>query len=304
MRKTAAICLLALLIPYITTLSWTGRVEGSTTRISQSGKTILLDRDGASRSIEREEYLIGILAVQIPADYEMEALKAQAIAARTALCRQMEGKETIAESALDMDYLEQGQMEAMWGRERYLENYKRLRSAVQETAGQVIRCQGEYIDPLFHRLSAGGTRAGDGLHPYLASVKEPDDLQGENFMGIFLFTREELAGRLNAMPDPPGVAPEEVFERIHIIQKDSAGYVESIQVGDKSYTGDEVRYALGLPSPAYRFEEAEGKIRCTTQGIGHGFGLDQYGADRKAKEGWKAEDILGFYYKNIVIVSE
>ena len=125
MRKTAAICLLALLIPYITTLSWTGRVEGSTARIPRSGKTILLDREGAARSIEREEYLIGILAVQIPADYEMEALKAQAIIARTALCRQMEGKEEIAESSLDMDYLEQGQMEAMWGRERYLENYKR-----------------------------------------------------------------------------------------------------------------------------------------------------------------------------------
>jgi len=304
MRKKAAACLLALLIPYITTLAWTGRVEGSTQRIERTGKVIRLDRGETSRIMDREEYLIGILAVQIPPEYEMEALKAQAILARTAICRQMQGTNEIPESALDMDYLEQGQMEALWGREAYLENYKRLRTAVQETAGQVIKYQGDYIEPLFHRLSAGKTRAGDDLHPYLVSVEAAEDLQGENYIGIFLFTREELAEKLNSMPEPPDVAPEEVLESIQIIKKDSAGYVESIQVGTKSYTGDEIRYALGLPSGAYRFESAEGGVRCTVRGIGHGYGLDQYGADRKAAKGWTAEKILEFYYKNIVIVSE
>ena len=107
MRKAAAVCLLAILIPYITTLAWTGRVEGNTDRGAVSGRTILLDREGSPAPVDMEEYLIGITALQIPAEYDMEAIKAQAIIARTYLCKQMQGKDRIEESALDLDYLEQ-----------------------------------------------------------------------------------------------------------------------------------------------------------------------------------------------------
>ena len=304
MRKAAAVCLLAILIPYITTLAWTGRVEGNTDRGAVSGRTILLDREGSPAPVDMEEYLIGITALQIPAEYDMEAIKAQAIIARTYLCKQMQGKDRIEESALDLDYLEQRQMEEMWGKADYLANYKKIRDAVQATAGQVIQYNGDYIDPLFHRLSAGMTRNGDELHPYLVQVDAAGDVEGENYLGVYLFTREDLAARLNSMPDSPEVRPEEVLESIQVIKKDEAGYVESIQVGPKSYGGEEIQYALGLPSPAYSFEEAEGNIRCTVKGIGHGYGFDQYGAGLKAKEGWTAEKILEFYYKNIVVVFE
>lgn len=125
MRKAAAVCLLAILIPYITTLAWTGRVEGNTDRGAVSGRTILLDREGSPAPVDMEEYLIGITALQIPAEYDMEAIKAQAIIARTYLCKQMQGKDRIEESALDLDYLEQSQMEEMWGKADYLANYKK-----------------------------------------------------------------------------------------------------------------------------------------------------------------------------------
>lgn len=92
MRKAAAVCLLAILIPYITTLAWTGRVEGNTDRGAVSGRTILLDREGSPAPVDMEEYLIGITALQIPAEYDMEAIKAQAIIARTYLCKQMQGR--------------------------------------------------------------------------------------------------------------------------------------------------------------------------------------------------------------------
>ena len=92
MRKAAAVCLLAILIPYITTLAWTGRVEGNTDRGAVSGRTILLDREGSPAPVDMEEYLIGITALQIPAEYDMEAIKAQAIIARTYLCKQMQSR--------------------------------------------------------------------------------------------------------------------------------------------------------------------------------------------------------------------
>ena len=191
MRKAAAVCLLAILIPYITTLAWTGRVEGNTDRGAVSGRTILLDREGSPAPVDMEEYLIGITALQIPAEYDMEAIKAQAIIARTYLCKQMQGKDRIEESALDLDYLEQSQMEEMWGKADYLANYKKIRDAVQATAGQVIQYNGDYIDPLFHRLSAGMTRNGDELHPYLVQVDAAGDVEGENYLGVYLFTRED-----------------------------------------------------------------------------------------------------------------
>lgn len=304
MRKAAAICLMAILIPYIATLAWTGRVEGNTEKGNLSGRVVLLDRDGSMSPVDMEEYLIGITAIQIPAEYGEEAIKAQAIIARTYLCRQMQGKDRIEESALDLDYLEQSQMEEMWGKADYLTNYKKIRDAVQATAGQVIEYNGDYIEPLFHRLSAGKTRTGDELHPYLVSVDASEDVEGENYLGVYTFTRQEMADKLNSMSDSPEVRPEDVLESIQVIKKDEAGYVESIQAGPKSYSGEEIQYALGLPSPAYTFEAAEGNVRCTVKGLGHGYGFDQYGASLKAEQGWTAEKILEFYYKNIVVVFE
>ena len=304
MKKTVSISCAALLIPYIITLAWTGRTMGSVKRPEQTGRYIILDRGSARIPMELEEYLIGVLAVEISPDCEMEALKAQAVLARTAVRRQMNGKDEVLESEIDMDYLGQGQMEEQWGEKLYPEYQKRLRTAISETTGEVVFWNGDYIEPLFHRLSAGATRDGTEETPYLSSVEEPEAVQGENYLFITLFSREELAERLNTMTESPGVTKEQVPEAIQIVEKDAAGYVESVLVGNKTYSGDVVRWALSLPSTAFHFELVEYGVRCTVKGIGHGYGMDQHGANERAKKGWTAEEILKFYFKNIVIVTE
>ena len=87
-------------------------------------------------------------------------------------------------------------------------------------------------------------------------------------------------------------------------ETDSAGYVETVQIGSETYSGDAVRYALGVPSPAFPLEEDGDEIRCVTYGRGHGYGLSQYGAGLMAENGSSAEEILKHYFKNIQIVSE
>lgn len=303
-KKAAVMCLAALLIPYITTLAWTGRAEGSVPKMETTGKTVILDRGSASVAMNLEEYLIGVTAVQIPPEYEPEALKAQAILARTAVRRQMDGADSIQESALDMDYLGQGQMEELWGSESYLDYYSRIRDAVAETAGMVVTWNGDYIEPLFHRLSAGRTRQGADSAPYLSSVDASEAVEGENFLSVYHFTREELAKQLNRMTESPEVTADTVLESIQIVEKDSTGYVDSVMVGGRTYSGDAVRWALSLPSTAFHFESSESGVRVSVKGIGHGYGLEQYGANEKAKAGWTAEEILNYYYKNIVIVTE
>lgn len=303
MKKLAAALLFALLFPYIVTLAWTGTVEGNGSRGgSLGGRKILLDRGTASAYMDMEEYLAGVLAAQIPAEYGEEALKAQAIVARTYICSRMGEEREIAESALYMDCLEGKQLAALWG-EQAVENYERLKEAAEATRGLVIACDGALIEPLFHRASAGKTRNGGEGYPYLASVDCPEDQEAEGYLQAATFTKEEFAERIREIPEAGEVAARELPGAVQILASDEAGYVSQIQIGTGTYTGEEVQYALGLASPCFSVEEYEGGLRVVTFGIGHGYGLSQYGAHRLSEEGWTAEEILKFFYKNIALIS-
>lgn len=215
MKKRTAAVLAAFLIPYITTLAVSGRVQGAdggkirgnSDRTSgwesqTDGRQILLDREdgvrnnGTGDAVPLEEYLIGLTAVQIPDGYPKEAVKAQAILARTALYREMDGADSIEESALDMDYLEPEQIESRFEAAGMPEYYQTICGAVRESAGQTAIWDGDYIEPLFHAVSAGRTREGDEAHPYLASVAAKEDEGAGGYLTRQGMTREELKKRL------------------------------------------------------------------------------------------------------------
>lgn len=316
MKRIAAICLISLLFPYLLTVVWTGRAEGMTKLLARSeaegqkdrhfeeGPFVILDREGGEGRIPLEEYLIGVAAMQIPADYELETIKAQMIIARTYLYSLMGEDNSVPESALDLDILTESGMQNLWGRDYFLRYYNKFSDAAEETKGQILTFEGEPIDPLFHAVSAGQTREGDSLHPYLAPVDSADDVKAPGYLSVEVFSPEEFCERLNGMPDPPGITPEGAFESLQIVERDSAGYVTQVKAGEKVYTGEEIQYALGLKSCAFTFETSGDSIRCVTEGDGHGYGFDQWGANEKAKEGYTAEELLKYYYKNIVLISE
>lgn len=316
MKRIAAICLISLLFPYLLTMAWTGRAEGMTRFLpgagiggaedssGAGGRFIILDREGGGGRIPLEDYLIGAAAMQIPADCELETIKAQTIIARTYLYGLMGEEDSIPESALDLDILTESGMQNLWGRDYFLRYYNKFSDAAKETKGQILTFDGAPIDPMFHAVSAGQTREGDGLHPYLAPVECPDDVNAPGYLSTAVFSPEEFCGKLNGMPDPPGISPEGAFESLQIVERDSAGYVTQVKAGEKVYTGEEIQYALGLKSCAFTFEKLGGNIRCVTEGEGHGYGFDQWGANEKAKEGYTAEELLKYYYKNIVLISE
>ena len=211
MKKRTAAVLAAFLIPYITTLAVSGRVQGAdggkiggnSDRTSgwesqTDGRKILLDREDGGRNngteyaVPLEEYLIGLTAVQIPDGYPKEAVKAQAILARTALYREMDGADSIEESALDMDYLEPEQIESRFEAAGMPEYYQTICGAVRESAGQTAIWAGDYIEPLFHAVSAGRTREGDEAHPYLASVAAKEDEGAGGYLTRQGMTRDEI----------------------------------------------------------------------------------------------------------------
>jgi len=265
-----------------------------------SGRRVYLEGRGF---VDGEEYLVGVVARQMPADYEAEALKAQAIVARTLLYRQMGDKEEVRETELGLEGMGEEQMEKAWGSPRFLEYYEKVRKAVEETWGQVMVYEGEWVEPLFHRASAGKTRDGDEGHPYLVSAESGEDMEMDGYLTVAMWTAEEFAERIRQMPGGENVRAEQVPDTIQLIERDKAGYVTQIQIGSHSFDGEAVREALELPSAAYTLEGYEGGVRAVCRGQGHGYGLSQYGAHVKAAEGRKAEEILSYYYKNIEIIS-
>lgn len=313
MRRFWMFCVAAVLFPYVITLAVRGTIYGSgggsgpgrgsfgSGGTWDSGRRVYLDRQGNS-FVDAEEYLVGVVARQMPADYEEEALKAQAVIARTYVYRLMEDRDQIYESELDMEYLEEEQMEKLWGKPRFLEYYEKVRKAVEETCGQVMVYEGEYIEPMFHRTSAGKTRDGDQAHPYLVSVDGKEDLEADGFLTVTGWTPEQLAQLVQGIPGGEQVRAEQIPDTIQVIERDSAGYVTQIQIGSHSFDGEQVRMALGLSSAAYVLEGYEGGVRAVCRGQGHGYGMSQYGAHRKAAEGMGMEEILSYYYQNIEII--
>ncbi len=303
-KKIGTAILISFLFPYIITLTVSGPAAAEQSKeAGQSGRKIYLDREEGGY-VDLEDYLPGVIARQIPADYEPEVLKAQAILARTYIRKQMGDGKEIAESALDLDFLEEEQLKALWGTDRFVEYYKKMESAAEDTAGMVIAWNGELIDPLFCRASAGKTRSGDSYHPYLASADSGRDVEADGYLQVVTWSKEEFARLLSALPEGEAITADMVPGCVQVVSRDGAGYVEEIQIGSVLHSGDRVQYALGLQSPDFSIEEYQGGVRAVSSGIGHGYGLSQYGGNVKAKEGWTAQDILEYYYKNIVLISE
>lgn len=304
-KKAVMACILALLFPYIITLAWTGKIEErKNVPIVTSGKKILLDRKNGESYMDVEEYLPGVVAKQMPADYGREALRAQAVIARTYIYGKMNGQNEVKESELHMEYLEQQQMEKLWGSEAFVASYQAVENAVRSTAKMVMMYDGKLIDPLFHRASTGKTRTGDENHPYLQPVSCPRDVEAEGFINVTAYKKEDFAEKINQISGDVPVNADQIPGSIQIILREEGGYVGQIQIGTRVYTGEEIQRVLGLPSSSYGFEEYEGGVRVICQGIGHGYGMSQYGAKCKAEEGWTAEQILPYFYKNIVLISE
>ncbi|MDO4327437.1 MAG: SpoIID/LytB domain-containing protein [bacterium] len=311
MRKVWAVWFLILMIPYLVTLAWTGQVQGEVQEHPiLSGRMVILAREDGNRILDAEDYLIGVMAAQIPPEYGSEALKAQAIIDRTYLYRIMDGRTEVEEEEFDLDYMDWNHMIQEWGQLMAAEYYQKFQEAVTSTAMTVMKYEGEWIDPLFHKVSAGRTRNGDTkLFPYLVGMTSPRDVEAENYLQIVTMSEAEFAKKINEIPDHAQIGAAGIFETVQIVKKDEAGYIESMQIGGNTYSGEEVQYALGLASACFSIKkeqnsQEEGNLRIVTKGVGHGYGLSQYGAKILADEGWKAEDILNYYYQNIVFISE
>ncbi|MEG0365969.1 MAG: stage II sporulation protein D [Coprobacillus sp.] len=257
----------------------------------QKEYTVKVKTESQTLSLPLEEYLVGVVAGEMPVSFELEAIKAQVVAARTfVLSRNLKVDNTTSSQV----YLTDNQMKKNWG-SKYQENRRKVEKAIKETSYEVMTYNGDYISALFFSSSNGKTvNCGDyfnGEVGYLKAVDSHWDLTIDpTNKRKKTFTTKEIASAFDVKkPD------------INITSYTSSGYVNKVVINDKTYSGREVREKLGLASSCFTISLTSKGYVFETKGSGHGVGMSQYGAQGMAKENKTYKDILNHYYQNIKI---
>ena len=295
--KVAGAIMGTFLIPYFVTLFLWDHVDVLSQDEFYSGKTVVLQETGALMDVE--EYLVMAVAAQMPASWHQEALKTQAILARTSIYQKMGQEQSVSEEVLNFELYDTSQMEAVWGKSQFEAYYNRIREAVGTTIGQVILYEGKPIEVLYHYASCGKTR-GDttGYYPYFKSVESSWDLESPGYLQSVTIPPEDLLKKIRLLEGGEEIGGENIAAAIQIAKKDEGGYVEQVLIEGKSFSGVQVANVLGVASSCFTIEGWEDGIRITALGIGHGYGLSQWGAKSMAEEGKTAEEIILYYYSD------
>lgn len=244
--------------------------------------------------MEFEKYIMNVLAAEMPASFEKEALKAQAVAARTYTAQKIaSGWDDPYHKGADI-CTDSTHCQAYRNLSELGEYAKKIHSAVDETVGEVAMFNDELIRAVFHSASHGYTERSADVWvedlPYLQSVASPWDSICPDYIYEVTFSADEICNILD-------VPSAEINETI----RSGAGGIMEISIGGKEFKGTDVRTKLNLRSTCFTVTEIGGKFTFRTQGYGHGVGLSQWGAQGMAKEGYDYNDILCHYYSGISI---
>ncbi len=288
--------ILGVLVPAILVLILSRTAPREREEIPKAGCTLSV-QTGKNRveTMNLEEYVLGVVLAEMPASFEGEALKAQAVAARTYALRELRHKNAnvCTDSGCCQAYIAP---KDYGGSKASLE---KIRKAVNDTAGQVIIYDGTIIEATYFSCSGGRTE--DALAvwgqavPYLQAVDSPGEEKAENFIKTVTMdtdTFSEAFGGLSGLPE----------SWMGAVTYTEGGGVSRIQIGGKSYTGTEVRKILGLRSTAFMLTVIGQTVVVTTRGSGHRVGMSQYGADAMAAGGSTYAEILAHYYPETQIV--
>lgn len=300
MKKILAIILLVLLIPYIIITLFI--YEGEITFYGKESKNIRVKKeDGKIISVPLEEYIVGVVSSEMPTEFCLEALKAQAVAARSYAYFQMQkNKEKdydVVDTVTNQVYQTEESLKEKW-QEKYTEKINKVRKAVIETKKEYITYNGKIIEALFFSTSPGKTENVEEVFsetlPYLRSV---DSSFEENVSPVFreqkTFVKQDFCIKLTL--------PHCNQTTVNIKKQTSTGRIKRIEINGKEFTGSEIASLLSLRSNYFQIEEKEGKINITTGGYGHGVGMSQYGAEALARKGYMYDQIIKYYYTGVEI---
>ncbi len=263
----------------------------------------LLSEDGSVATVSLEDYVVGVVLGEMPAAYEPEALKAQAVAARTYAVSRMahpshDGADLCTSPSCCAAYIAP---EAYTGGKEAL---KKVQDSVFATASEILTYDGEPIVAAFHSMSAGKTEDAANVWgndvPYLKPVESLGEAAEENFETTLTLSFADFAAHINtSYPGAAVSSPSDIGQPKY----DASGYVQSITFGKLTLSGPDVRRLFSLRSAAFRIKTDNDAVTFIVHGYGHGVGLSQHGANLMAKEGRTYDEILHTYYTNVMLTS-
>ena len=256
--------------------------------------------DNSIEEVPLEEYVIGVVSGEMPVTFELEALKAQAVASRSYVMVEIEKSINrdydVVDTVMNQVYLKNDYLKSVW-KENYTQNINKIKEAVLSTKGEYAEYDGEVAQTFFFSTSPGVTENVEEVFSsklnYLRSTDSVWDKESPVYETEKKISLKDFYNKL-------GLSYNNNLN-IEIIKTTSTGRIKEIKINNKNYTGSEVCSKLSLRSTYFNITRDKDNIIIKNKGYGHGVGMSQYGAQGMAKEGYKYDQILKHYYKDIEI---
>lgn len=268
---------------------------------------------GKVESMNIEKYLYGVLAGEMSAKFDIEALKAQAIAARTFVIYKKENPSASGHSKSVVctnykhcqEYKSYEELESTNGSKWMKEYYTKIKKAVDDTKGEILVYNNQPILPLYFSTSSGKTEDSEEVfsasYPYLRSVKSPYDGESPKYTSEIIISKSDFINYISSSYPSISINSNNLSEEVKIISRSTGGSVNKIKIGNKELTGVNIRSIFNLNSANFNIEFDENNIIFNVKGYGHGVGMSQWGAQGMAEEGFLYYEILKHYYTGVEI---
>lgn len=271
---------------------------------------LLHKKTGEVEQVNLDDYLCNVVSAEMPADYEIEALKAQAVVARTYTIYKINNKkhenaDICDDSTCCQAWVDKETRFSRWEESKRESNWEKIQKCVQETQGQIITYQNQPINAFFHANSGGKTElpvnvwGGTGL-PYLQVVETAGEEGYKQYESEVELTQDELIEKLKTKYSDISIDFSNQ-ENLKILEYTDSGRVKTVKFGNHEISGIETRTLLGLKSTNFEISKENDKIKFTVKGYGHGVGMSQTGADAMAKQGKNYKEIINHFYSGVEI---
>ena len=300
MKKLILVTLIIILIPFTIVNLFIRTDEIKFHYVSNQVVRVKDEKTNTIFEVPFEEYIKGVLAGEMPTSFELEALKAQAVASRSyVLVKMNQNKDKdydVVNTVSNQVYLTDEELKEKW-KDDYVSKINKIKTAVLETKGEYLSYNGEVVEALFFSTSTGQTENSEEVFsskiPYLRSVSSSWDEASPVFEDTATFELNDFYTKL-------GLEYKEKIE-YEVLETTSTGRIKIIKINGKTFNGRDAAKKLSLRSNYFSIIQNDKKLTITTKGFGHGVGMSQYGALGMAKEGYTYDKILKHYYLNTEI---
>lgn len=262
----------------------------NTTNSSMSEITIYRS-NGSIINLNMTDYLIGVVSSEMPASFNLEALKAQSVLARTYALKAKQTGKKLTDTVSTQSYIDIDQMKNKW-ENSFNTYYNKIKNAVENTNGEYLSYNGNYIEALYHSTNNGKTESSldvfGNYYPYLISVSSEYDKNASSYLRTINTPLDTISNKLGLNLNNDSV--------ISILSYTDGGNIKEININGNNFSGKKVRELLGLRSADFDISISDNNANITTRGYGHGVGMSQYGANGMANAGYSYKDILSHYY--------